>query len=440
MRKGFALFTPNGDFTGVAPTVDAALGAAQELGAKNAVLEVDQTVLEHEAGSSRKYNGPRTPEVALKAAGLSSISYDEVMKIQPKDAVRILAPFAPHIEKIRTPSGLADWILGQNAKTKKSDEREGVLPAWVMGLSLLPHHKAFDPPDPAPAQGGPGHAAVIVRAKAFAKQQKPFDKRVLQMLNARPGREASREPTFCLGSSEACRSTCLVYTGQNESDYSPVIAKRVKSNMLLLEPAAFLRALIGAMELHIRTAARDFVTVKGVRHEGPWQPYFRLNVYQDIPWEILCPWLFDMFPHIQFYDYTKVSDRVTPKNYHLSFSYSGDSHSMATCKREAARGLNPVFVFAIGRNDPKPKRFNLGGTMMRVINGDESDVRPRDPKNVIVGLFYKTPKRRQVTADPAFVVPCQIDDDQPDGPLVIIASTPRQENQAGADIAEANLG
>ena len=57
----------------------------------------------------------------------------------------------------------------------------------------------------------------------------------------------------------------------------------------------------------------------------------RLNGTSDIQWEkIKFKWfnkdqtIFDIFPNVQFYDYTKIPNRSNlPDNYDLTFSYSG---------------------------------------------------------------------------------------------------------------------
>jgi len=46
----------------------------------------------------------------------------------------------------------------------------------------------------------------------------------------------------------------------------------------------------------------------------------RLNGTSDIKWEKVAPSLFSDFPDIAFYDYTKVPNRETPDNYHLTYS------------------------------------------------------------------------------------------------------------------------
>lgn len=74
-----------------------------------------------------------------------------------------------------------EGILGQNYKTAKGHPEQ---PALVMGLSLAPHRLWYD--------------NVGERWGATTAQGRPFD--------------------LCVGSTEACRRTCLVFTGQNAAD------------------------------------------------------------------------------------------------------------------------------------------------------------------------------------------------------------------------------
>ena len=95
----------------------------------------------------------------------------------------------------------------------------------------------------------------------------------------------------------------------------------------------------------------------------------------------MCVNIFEIFPEIQFYDYTKNYtrfDKVLPSNYHLTFSRSEINHekSLAILKR----GYNVAMVF-----DKLPKTYEG----YEVVNGDKDDLRFLDKKNTIIGLKYK---------------------------------------------------
>jgi hypothetical protein len=92
--------------------------------------------------------------------------------------------------------------------------------------------------------------------------------------------------------------------------------------------------------------------------------------------------ILEIFPEVQFYDYTKVFNRVrlTSKypNYDLTFSYSGTN--MVDTLAALENGVRAAIVF-----EEVPTVY-LGRT---VIDGDEYDMRYVDPSDVIVGLKYK---------------------------------------------------
>ena len=110
----------------------------------------------------------------------------------------------------------------------------------------------------------------------------------------------------------------------------------------------------------------------------------RLNTTSDISWEHYN--LFEKFPMLQFYDYTKIQKRALkfargeyPPNYHLTYSLNEDNYDKAV--EVLNEGGNIAVVF----------RKDLPDTFMgkKVVNGDLHDLRYLDPKNVVVGLKAK---------------------------------------------------
>jgi hypothetical protein len=93
--------------------------------------------------------------------------------------------------------------------------------------------------------------------------------------------------------------------------------------------------------------------------------------------------ILEMYPDVQFYDYTKVPNRTKLlkeyKNYDLTFSFDGKN--FLECDNMLNNNVRVAVVF---KND-LPKQF-LG---RKVIDGDLNDLRYKDPKNVIIGLKYK---------------------------------------------------
>jgi hypothetical protein len=123
-------------------------------------------------------------------------------------------------------------------------------------------------------------------------------------------------------------------------------------------------------------------------------PATRPNATSDIPYELIGldidgvqhANIFAAFPHVSFYDYTKITKRALrhalglfPSNYHLTFSRTESNH--ADCINVLKRGGNVAMVFRKGLPD------SYAG--FPVINGDETDYRPADPMGCVVGLKAK---------------------------------------------------
>jgi hypothetical protein len=105
------------------------------------------------------------------------------------------------------------------------------------------------------------------------------------------------------------------------------------------------------------------------------------------------------FPRMQFYDYTKSMARAilaqgpeSPPNYHVTFSMAESNES--ACQRVAQLGGNVATVFRTRDENALPAEF-LG---LPVINGNETDVRFRDPQGCVVGLTCKGPKAMKDTS------------------------------------------
>jgi hypothetical protein len=118
-------------------------------------------------------------------------------------------------------------------------------------------------------------------------------------------------------------------------------------------------------------------------------PVFRLNGTSDLAWEKYevadGKNIFQMFPQVQFYDYTKILGRKVAHipNYHLTFS-AADGND-ADVLKAIAQGMNVATVFGLKKTEPMPETYN--GRV--VFNGDESDLRFLDPRGVVVGLYAK---------------------------------------------------
>jgi len=122
------------------------------------------------------------------------------------------------------------------------------------------------------------------------------------------------------------------------------------------------------------------------------KPAVRLNGTSDIQWEHKLykdKNMFEHFPDVQFYDYTKIPTRKVSqyKNYHLTWSYSEANPKYTAWYDKIAYNIAVVFNGA----------FPIYFKGREVVNGDESDLRFLDKDNVIVGLKAKGKARHDMS-------------------------------------------
>jgi hypothetical protein len=104
--------------------------------------------------------------------------------------------------------------------------------------------------------------------------------------------------------------------------------------------------------------------------------------------------ILETFPKVQFYDYTKILNRIEVakkhSNYDLTFSFTG--HNWSDCLIALENNVRVAVIFNVERNKPLPATY-MG---FEVVDGDAYDYRPIDKKNVIVGLRWKSIRDRKV--------------------------------------------
>ena len=179
---------------------------------------------------------------------------------------------------------------------------------------------------------------------------------------------------ICSHASNGCVEACLFGAGRGGMYTSVEQARINKTNYLLADRPKFLAQLVKEIE---KLVAKH--------EENEEKVCVRLNGTSDLAWEKFKvkdgKTLMELFPNVIFYDYTKNHlrfERELPKNYHLTFSRSETNGDKAM--ELLARGFNVAIVF-----DELPETYNG----YKVVDGDLSDLRFLDSKNVVVGLKYK---------------------------------------------------
>jgi hypothetical protein len=106
--------------------------------------------------------------------------------------------------------------------------------------------------------------------------------------------------------------------------------------------------------------------------------------------DIAAPWRDQ--PRVNVYDYTKIPSALgVTDGVHRTFSRSESNEPR--CLTALWGGSNVAVVFDTGRYDALPVAWHG----YRVIDGDVTDLRFRDPDHVIVGLRAKGTARRDTT-------------------------------------------
>jgi hypothetical protein len=184
-----------------------------------------------------------------------------------------------------------------------------------------------------------------------------------------------------------CKEACLNTAGRGgiikKGETTNVIqeARKRKTKLYLEDRDTFMSYLIADITKFVRYCEKKDKL-----------PCLRLNGTSDIQWETIKidgQHIFDIFPDVQFYDYTKIPTRKVADitNYHLTWSYSEANNKYAKYFDTIHYNIAVVFngempIFYKGRE---------------VINGDESDIRFMDKPNVVVGLKAKGKAKKDVS-------------------------------------------
>ena len=183
----------------------------------------------------------------------------------------------------------------------------------------------------------------------------------------------------CPKATVGCRAACLNTAGRGgmfkkgETTNTIQKARIRKARYFFEDRAGFMADLYKDIQKAIKFAERKGLT-----------PVFRLNGTSDLSWEKYevagYTNIFEAFPQVQFYDYTKVPKRKVDSidNYHLTFSQADGNEKDANWA--ISKNMNVTVVF-----DKIPAEYKG----REVFNADDTDLRFLDPKGVVLGLKAK---------------------------------------------------
>lgn len=219
---------------------------------------------------------------------------------------------------------------------------------------------------------------ILTPAFANAKTAKSikFDNYLSSILHLAPS-DVSGVINTCPWASAGCKAACLNTAGRGRFD-SIQQARINKTKRLVQDRAAFLEDLF-----------KDHVSLSRKAAKLGKNPVSRLNGTSDLPWHHIKikdnKNIFQLFPHVQFYDYTKDLKRLKAlhampiSNYNVTFSCSESNWD--ECIEALKLGFNVAVVF-----DSIPETYQG----YEVINGDDHDLRFLDKQGgVIIGLKAK---------------------------------------------------
>jgi hypothetical protein len=192
-----------------------------------------------------------------------------------------------------------------------------------------------------------------------------------------------------------CSGPCLNTAGRGRFDMTQKARIR-KTLMFHQYRSEFMVLLVSEINRAIRKSKRMGLKL-----------VVRLNGTSDIVWEntpvvfnktdptvpVYSFNIFELFPTLTFYDYSKYPTRhKLPNNYHLTFSYSGAKSFTPIVDKWIAKRTNQNMA-VVFKSKPSIENSRVilesGYKLLGVIDGDSNDLRFLDPDNVVVGLTAK---------------------------------------------------
>lgn len=209
----------------------------------------------------------------------------------------------------------------------------------------------------------------------------------------------------CPQASAGCAAACLHTAGNPAYMAGKDASRKTKTRAYFNERAAFMAVLTYEIAALERKAAKLGM-----------QAGVRLNATSDLPFERRrvdvdgrAVHLMDLFPEVQFYDYTKVTKRALlhaqgkmPANYHLTFSKNEDNDADVARVLEAGGNVAAVFTATQYKNATQAGVWQGLGAMPwgghKVIDGDAHDYRPAEgTQSAIIALKAKGDAKRDIS-------------------------------------------
>ena len=229
-------------------------------------------------------------------------------------------------------------------------------------------------------------SSKTINAGSNAKTVKGDDEYLTAIMYLAPYKLAGGANVCSMAELAECHKPCLNLSGRGK--FNNIQKARIrKTNWFHTNKEAFMYQL-----------ALDLCKFERFCEKHKVKPAVRLNGTSDIRWELIKYPLdgknvFERFPDITFYDYTKIPNRKIKDlpNYSLTWSYSGSNDKYKSFVPQAKKaGMNIAVVF---RDENFPKKY----LNWKVIDGDKDDLRFLDPKQSIIALKAKGPAKKDTS-------------------------------------------
>lgn len=234
----------------------------------------------------------------------------------------------------------------------------------------------------------PSQLLTVKNAKTVKGEKYGYITHILYMS---PEKQNTKGKNICPKATEGCAASCLFTAGRGRFQ-STMIGRLNKTEYFLRDRNAFMNQLakdIGRIVRNNKTGNKIAI---------------RLNGTSDIPYENIPVGGFknimEMYPTVQFYDYTKIISRLTkklPKNYHLTFSYAETEQNHIDAQKALNLGFNIAAVFAVKNETELPQTYKG----FKVVNGDAHDLifkhKSKTDKGLIIGLKAKGKAKKDTT-------------------------------------------
>jgi len=186
--------------------------------------------------------------------------------------------------------------------------------------------------------------------------------------------------------SQHCKELCLNSAGHNKADILSNGKENIKQSLINISRIKKTKLFYNDRDTYMDILIHEINRDRSYAERHGMEFSVRLNGTSDLSPEIMKKNgknILEIFPDVQFYDYTKVYNRTKLMkfypNYDITFSYDG--YNWDQCEQFLNDGGKVAVVFD---SETMPKTYKG----YKVIDANGYDMRYLDPKGCIMGLEF----------------------------------------------------